>query len=58
MSQPDVRVLRNQRVGPARPGGRVELEQRGEIVRVRNRDEMVNGSVVRVCKNEETIRDV
>ena len=52
MSQSNVRVLRDQRVGPARPRGRVELEQRGEVVRVRDRDQMVDGPVVRVWKNE------
>ena len=44
--EPDVGVLRHQGVGSTGPSGRVKLEQRGKVVGVRHRDEVVDWTVV------------
>ena len=41
--EPDVAVLRHEAVRPRGQRGRVKLEQRGEVVAVRHRDQVVHG---------------
>ena len=41
--EPDVAVLRHEAVRPRGQRGRVKLEQRGEVVTVRHRDQVVHG---------------
>ena len=43
MAQPHVAVLGDQAVGPAGEGGGVQLEEGGQVVAVRYRDEVIDG---------------
>ena len=43
VAQPYVAVLGDQAVGPACEGGGVQLEEGGQVVAVRHRDEVIDG---------------